>query len=47
VRSARGLRAGAEGRIMSLSDGSRTVLVRFEARLVQVRPDDIEPLPAG
>jgi hypothetical protein len=47
VRSARGLRVGAEGRIMNFSAGSRTVLVRFEAKLVQVRPDDIEPLTVG
>jgi hypothetical protein len=45
VRASRGLHAGAEGRIIGLYDEPRRLVVRFQAKVLQVRPDELEPLP--
>jgi hypothetical protein len=45
VRASRGLRAGAEGWIIGFYDAPRRLVVRFDAKVLQVRPDEIEALP--
>jgi hypothetical protein len=39
------LRAGAEGLIIGFYDEPRRLVVRFEAKVLQVRPDELESLP--
>jgi hypothetical protein len=39
------LGAGAEGRIIGCYDEPHRLVVRFEANVLQVRPDEIEALP--
>jgi hypothetical protein len=46
VRASRGLNAGAEGRIIGFYEEPRRLVVRFEAKVLQVRPDEVEPVPA-